>query len=743
MANSVLYNDITKYSYWMTAGQLPYTSDRTIANYKKMRYHPMCTLGLNFTVLGLTDVPRIVECEDPEVAVIVDRMLDRIWKRLLKDSFEALWYGFKPFEIRYEPGTLKYRMPDEEKEKTFNGVLLRQPKALDPEYIRVLVEEDGSLKGFKQDFSTQPVLTKDRKCLLQIHNFESGNYYGISALEPVYSMWYISSINMQFHTRWLERKGTGLFVGRYPVGEQADGTDNATVMNEILDSIMEGTTLALPSGYDEQGKPHWDVYLLDSGDKTDAFIQFHEYLDKMILRGLVIPERALTQGEVGARASVEAYTDIFIGRKQEVLDNAVDYISKYLVRNFVDLNWGPDMEVTVRAGHLDDRSKQNAYALVEKLVDKDKIKIDTSWLIDKTGIPIEEQEMENALEKMQQDLMLKQQMEQQQNKDQEPEKEGEEDEGKEKPEEEKMSECCDHSPQTFGEDRWQNMTPREQRFELAAMDNALTAMSEKFQADLKNILTIQKERINNYLRKNLSSGMSLAVANGITLIPGQIRRAYKDFLNEVYAYSYSIFQRGVERRTLFAGESPFISFRVGMSVGKLINDIETALKYSAAQGISRGLGLAEIVDSVSAAMDGFTDGARLATIAETEIGFTASKANELYLQDNRRLVSSGALPPEQRIVRYQYTAIMDDRVCPLCEKLHGMIAAADSAIRTKYDPPIHYMCRCIWMPITQGELSDPRAADTALTVNPSTGRPYTLDTLTAMLGSDLSYRTFK
>ena len=189
--------------------------------------------------------------------------------------------------------------------QNFQGILLKQPRSLDPEYIRIQVEEDGSLRGFKQDYSSLEVTVKDRKCLIVVHQFESGNYYGISAMEPIYSTWYKSGINIQFHMRWLERKGTGIFMGRYPVGVDKDGQDNATTMMDLLDSIMEGTAVALPSGYDANGKPLWDIHLLDSDDKTDAFIAFHEYLDKTMLRGLIIPERALTQGEVGARASVE------------------------------------------------------------------------------------------------------------------------------------------------------------------------------------------------------------------------------------------------------------------------------------------------------------------------------------------------------------------------------------------------------------------------------------------------------
>jgi SPP1 gp7 family putative phage head morphogenesis protein len=753
MPNSILYKDITKYSYWMSTGELPYLSDRTIANYKKMRYHPMCTLGLNFTTLGLTEVPRVVECEDEKIKAICDVMLGRIWKRLLRDAWESLIYGFKPFEIRYAPGDLQYRLPDDDKVYTFNGTLFKQPKALDAEYVRIKVDDTGMLTGFKQDFSMGEVTIKDRKCFVVTHNFESGNYYGISALEPIYSTWYISSINMQFHTRWLERKGTGLFLGRYPVGKQDDGTDNSTVMNEILDSIMEGTTIALPAGYDDGGRPMWDITLLDPGDKTDAFIQFHEYLDKMILRGLVIPERALTQGEVGARASVEAYTDIFITRKQDILDNVVDHISKYLLPHFVQLNFGDKIEVKVSAGRIDDASKENAYNLVTKLVEKDKIEIERKWLVEKTGIPIEEKEAIDIIEEAQAKMGIKpgaEEPEEEENPDEEkaaPDKEKKpveaKDKGKIKEKDDDMMGEHGHKHLSLGEDRWAAISAREQRFDLAATSTYLTQQSAKFQKALKDALLQQKAKIKAYLEKNIGTGQPWSIADEIEIKIGSIKKAYQDALNAAYQYSYGKLKKIVEQKEEFAArERPFIGFRTSLSSKKLVNDLETAIKHAVSESITRGASNAQVLESFNAAYDTFLEG-RLAVIAETEIGFAFGKSNMMYMLDNWREVDNGEIPPEKRIERMEYSAILDDKICDLCESLDGIVVEADSAVMQMYNPPLHYFCRCIWMPITQEEIDDPRVANTDLTINEGTGRPYTSETLTASLGDAINLRTFR
>jgi len=755
-------------------------SDRSISNYKKMRMHPMCSLGLEFTTLGLADVPFIVTCEDEDIKAIIKKQLGWIWKRLMRDCYECLPFGFKPFEVRYEPGTIKYKLGDEEeKEKSFQGILLREPRSLDPEYVRIKIADDGSLRGFKQDFASQEVTVKDRKCLIITHRLESGNYYGISALEPVYSAWYISSINMQFHTRWLERKGTGLFVGRYPVGTDETGKDNSNTMVKLLDSIIEGTTIALPGGYDDKGNAIWDIKLLDSQDKTDSFIQFHEYLDKTILRGLIIPERALTQGEIGARASVEAFTDLFMQRKQDILDNIVDHIDRYLVAPFVELNWGPDAEVTVTAGQIGDDSKSNAYKIIEKLVDKGTVDIDKQWLIDKTGIPILEMEMpeekeseedgENKLLKTASGikglLEIKESVSKgiithesalsmlvdiyglTREKAEEvlgaPSEDVKDDPvvkkkaaGKELPEEVAKKVAMAEG------DRWASMTSRERKFELAAVNGWLTARSEKFQSDMRGELERQFAGIQRWLEKNVPGGKPWTVAQEISLRQAPIRALYKEFLKDVYAYGYQNWQQSIERRRYFGEEAPFILFRVIMSSDKLMNDINTAISHAVADSMERGASVQQVIESFKESYQPYLD-IRLQNIAETETGFTLTKSIDSYIMSNIKDVRSGKAEPGVEIQRVQYSAIMDGKVCPLCEKMNGTIVAVDSPIRTKYNPPLHYMCRCVWMPITRDEINDPRVPNTDLSIDINTGKPYTADGLTAVIGPDVHYRTFK
>jgi len=716
MADQKLFKDITTYTGYAMSGYLPYSSDRSITTYKAMRNHPVIAMGIHFTTLGLSDAPRIVECDNEEIAIIVDKMLDPIWKRLLVDSFEHLSYGFKPFEIRYEPGAVKYKLdPNDKKEKSYTGILLKQPRALDPDGVKILTETDGSLKGFQQSWNQAQVLVEDRKCLLVINQMESGNYYGLSILEPVYSSWYIHSINMQFHTRWLERKGTGLFMGRYPAGKTDDGTDNSQIMLDLLDSIMEGTTIALPAGRDKDGNQLWDISIIDPGDKTDAFIAFHEYLDKTMLRGLVIPERALTQGEIGARSSTEAFADLFMQRKQAILDDVVDYINKYLVKNLVELNWGKEYEVNVRAGRISDDSKATAFEVVKKLLDKGEMEIDPEWLVDKTGMPVWMREKPVEPSKVETPVIP------------------------EVPEKQTPEISPVAEPEKMSEGIGRNFTARENKYKLNDLDAWMDVRIAQYEKDMGAEIQKSVNRINDYLKNKIGKEDPFKIVSGIDVMSSGMKKISKTFFEEVYDYAYSLYE-GSDSADL-SESSKFVGFRTSMVVDKLVTDILSAIKYAVSSMLSKDFGTASVLEAVKQAVAPFFTG-RIANIGNTEAATLISKARDEYIKDINKMAKSGKTDPGMAVARVQYSAILDNKTCPLCEKLNTLIVEEDSPIRQNYDTPLHYHSRSVWMPISVDEIEDPSVDDTDLTLDPRTGQPYTLDGLTAWLGDVIEHRTF-
>ena len=55
------------------------------------------------------------------------------------------------------------------------------------------------------------------------------------------------------------------------------------------------------------------------------------------------------------------------------------------------------------------------------------------------------------------------------------------------------------------------------------------------------------------------------------------------------------------------------------------------------------------------------------------------------------------------IVAYEYSAVMDNRTTPFCTDWHGKKLPANDPRIDENNPPNHYRCRSVWIPIVRGE----------------------------------------
>ncbi len=62
---------------------------------------------------------------------------------------------------------------------------------------------------------------------------------------------------------------------------------------------------------------------------------------------------------------------------------------------------------------------------------------------------------------------------------------------------------------------------------------------------------------------------------------------------------------------------------------------------------------------------------------------------------------------ENQIDRYDYSAILDRKTCPICKDLDGTVLSKEQYAKTRWVPPIHFHCRCIWVAILKTEQDKP------------------------------------
>ena len=62
---------------------------------------------------------------------------------------------------------------------------------------------------------------------------------------------------------------------------------------------------------------------------------------------------------------------------------------------------------------------------------------------------------------------------------------------------------------------------------------------------------------------------------------------------------------------------------------------------------------------------------------------------------------------KSKISKYQYSAILDDVTCAICEDLDGSVVSEEEYANTQWLPPIHFSCRCIWVAVLSDEEDQP------------------------------------
>lgn len=79
--------------------------------------------------------------------------------------------------------------------------------------------------------------------------------------------------------------------------------------------------------------------------------------------------------------------------------------------------------------------------------------------------------------------------------------------------------------------------------------------------------------------------------------------------------------------------------------------------------------------------------------------------------DSNIQLQTPRIPGNPVIVAAQYSAILDDVVCELCEELDGMILDINNPDYIRFTPPIHARCRCLWVYIDEREFPPNREPD--------------------------------
>jgi len=211
----------------------------------------------------------------------------------------------------------------------------------------------------------------------------------------------------------------------------------------------------------------------------------------------------------------------------------------------------------------------------------------------------------------------------------------------------------------------------------ASMDEEQAYIRIRDDPDIRQFV----QRVEQELQDVLDEFLDKALVLGVSLVIDENGKPVIQELPDVFDVVDEDAVKILETRKLLVADS--VSF-----------DIEQQLRYEIIEGIKAGEGIPKIARRISRVADVPTK--RAQTIARTEVLFASN------LSKQRAMERAG-------IKEWIFLAWRDERVCPICEPLHG----TEYSIKDLENrPPIHPNCRCTMIAKIEG-LENPQSTPTA------------------------------
>lgn len=291
-----------------------------------------------------------VQCKDEKLSGIVQGIMERVLMRHASDFTKAMPYGAGFFEkvFDYQPAVqwgIEGVVPDSEKIYGYKSVDAIHPKSID----RILYTDDGKrFAGFVQKPSQGgEIKVPAERALTLTYDKRFRNLWGIPMFEPTYVLWFWYEVALRSFLRYLERMGTPVAVCEAPSRGQVRTSDGVLWRTMKYAMLVAGNTaksnaIALPSDVDpDTGQKLWSLSYLTAEQRGAQFVEAIEMLGTLIIRSLVIGDRAVTQGsEVGSYAAANKHFQVTMLHNEHILTQFVNQFNKYLIPQLAQYNIG-------------------------------------------------------------------------------------------------------------------------------------------------------------------------------------------------------------------------------------------------------------------------------------------------------------------------------------------------------------------------------------------------------------------
>lgn len=612
------------------------------------------------------------------------------WDDHLREALTMLEFGFSVFERVYRYDTWNGRpvvMLDKYAPRVASSIW-RFPQ--DENYNIVQVQQINYMTGQIVDIPLE-------RCRVYTYNREGDNIIGQSVLRPAYKHWYIKDALYSIVSIGIEKTLIGTPYGKLPMGTSDEDRD------KVLD-LINSVRVSESSGFTIPSEVTMDV-LEGKKNPVDA-MPFIEHQDTMIARSCLaqfINLGTMSSSSGGSYALGNVMVDMFA----EGLEAVANYIQGEIqkdIEQLVKWNFGDDAPVP-KLNHKNIGFKdmtqvgQALYYLgAGHLINPDEDM--ENYIRDLFGIPpIPKEALQNqqsmppakGLPEIVPDEALKKQ------KTANPEQA---DNQKRPVQTAKMSESP-MSTATNGEDgepagttHWhRDLTPYEKVVDFEDVNNKWTTAEQKMVDQMRGVMRQSATQLINQIHSivdtNQTVNQKMASINALSAKYGP---KYMDIIKAEMQqlYQYGVNSAAKELGAQTSDISPPQTDLTQLTTAAVtqanlqMQKMTSAIQITAINALQRGQDTRHVVHAAQIAGEAYIRGPGLQASATVTVGDSIN-------------VGRAAAAKQIGIKGAQWSAVMDDHTCGLCEELDGKVISVDDPDFDTFRPPLHYGCRCIWV----------------------------------------------
>lgn len=374
-----VFDDIVRRS--STSSNSWYETARTIRRY------PTIAMGRAILAAPIIGRRAVISGESSRARRVLEKVLLPVYKSYLRNTtYACIDYGWLAHEVQPYKNKL-------------DGVYQVRMKPLRHEYTDLTADAQGFVNG-AVNYVPNPrtVSAKLDRVKVRGSNFchaaaadEYANPYGYAMLKNVEDT-YNAYFEVEESAKRYNKKIAGSHwkltfpIGYTPV-DDGNGNQqmksNQLIANELLASLRSSGMVAIPVNPDSikgmlegevgaSSSPAWSLELLSESGSQDIFLDRERFLDALMMRGLILPERIALEGQFGTKAEASEHADIALNAIEQYGDNIFEWVNgptgvcaSILAINGID--WYPGIAY-LDAMPLSDDAKQFMREIMRALV---------------------------------------------------------------------------------------------------------------------------------------------------------------------------------------------------------------------------------------------------------------------------------------------------------------------------------------------------------------------------------------